>query len=242
MDLIRTLEEDARVEYESHSDSEAEESKKNAQPTKKKLKLNVGRNHEDFDQQFNFFAQEKDDEAQVERDAWAHMAKFLKKKAKTTLDDKIKRVRAQMEMKDESDEEDDLLSEEDLAHDAVKVKEKDANRKKKKAKKAVSKEEEKEPLPGEDWEEADLTNLNEVTFHSMNLSRPILKAVEAMNFVHPTPVQAATVPVALQVINFSNYRSLINCIHQGKGRLRLRGDWNGKNRGLHVANIGAPSS
>ncbi len=27
--------------------------------------------------------------------------------------------------------------------------------------------------------------------------RPLLKAIEAMAFVHPTPVQAATIPIAL---------------------------------------------
>ncbi len=27
------------------------------------------------------------------------------------------------------------------------------------------------------------------SFYSMNLSRPLLKAVEAMGFAHPTPVQ-----------------------------------------------------
>lgn len=31
----------------------------------------------------------------------------------------------------------------------------------------------------------------------MNLSRPLLKAISDMKFVHPTPIQAATIPVAL---------------------------------------------
>lgn len=35
------------------------------------------------------------------------------------------------------------------------------------------------------------------SFYIMNLSRPLLKAISAMNFVHPTPIQAATIPVAL---------------------------------------------
>lgn len=35
------------------------------------------------------------------------------------------------------------------------------------------------------------------SFLSMNLSRPILKAVTNLNFTKPTPIQAATIPVAL---------------------------------------------
>lgn len=35
------------------------------------------------------------------------------------------------------------------------------------------------------------------SFYVMNLSRPLLKAISAMSFIHPTPIQAATIPVAL---------------------------------------------
>lgn len=35
------------------------------------------------------------------------------------------------------------------------------------------------------------------SFVTMNLSRPILKAITALNFTKPTPIQAATIPVAL---------------------------------------------
>lgn len=35
------------------------------------------------------------------------------------------------------------------------------------------------------------------SFMTMNLSRPILKAVTSLNFTKPTPIQAATIPVAL---------------------------------------------
>lgn len=35
------------------------------------------------------------------------------------------------------------------------------------------------------------------SFHEMNLSRPLMKALTAINFVQPTPIQAATVPIAL---------------------------------------------
>ncbi|KAH9644228.1 hypothetical protein HF086_013078, partial [Spodoptera exigua] len=35
------------------------------------------------------------------------------------------------------------------------------------------------------------------SFYMMNLSRPLLKAIGTLNYVHPTPIQAATIPVAL---------------------------------------------
>ena len=35
------------------------------------------------------------------------------------------------------------------------------------------------------------------SFMTMNLSRPILKAITSLNFTKPTPIQAATIPVAL---------------------------------------------
>ncbi|EKM61030.1 uncharacterized protein PHACADRAFT_24252 [Phanerochaete carnosa HHB-10118-sp] len=35
------------------------------------------------------------------------------------------------------------------------------------------------------------------SFMSMNLSRPVLKAIASLNFTKPTPIQAATIPVAL---------------------------------------------
>lgn len=63
------------------------------------------------------------------------------------------------------------------------------------------------------YEEADATTYDEnITFQEMNLSRPLLKvryftivfilripfqAINALNFVYPTPIQARCVPVAL---------------------------------------------
>lgn len=35
------------------------------------------------------------------------------------------------------------------------------------------------------------------SFMTMNLSRPLLKAITSLNFTKPTPIQAATIPVAL---------------------------------------------
>lgn len=40
-------------------------------------------------------------------------------------------------------------------------------------------------------------NTENSSFYQMNLSRPLLKAIGEMKFVHPTPIQASTIPIAL---------------------------------------------
>ena len=50
------------------------------------------------------------------------------------------------------------------------------------------------------------------SFSSMNLSRPLLKAIEEMRFVHPTPIQSATIPVALLG------RDICGCAATGTGK------------------------
>ena len=50
------------------------------------------------------------------------------------------------------------------------------------------------------------------SFATMNLSRPLLKAILEMKFVHPTPIQAATIPVALLG------RDICGCAATGTGK------------------------
>merc|ERR1712212_443327 len=50
------------------------------------------------------------------------------------------------------------------------------------------------------------------TFYSMNLSRPLLKAVDALQWGHPTPIQAATIPTAL------SGRDICGCAATGTGK------------------------
>merc|ERR1719412_2151193 len=50
------------------------------------------------------------------------------------------------------------------------------------------------------------------SFYTMNLSRPLLKAIEELKFVHPTPIQAATIPVALLG------RDICGCAATGTGK------------------------
>ena len=53
---------------------------------------------------------------------------------------------------------------------------------------------------------------DKASFTSMNLSRPLLKAIEELRFIHPTPIQAATIPVALLG------RDICGCAATGTGK------------------------
>lgn len=127
--------------------------------------------------------------------------KYVKRKAKTKTDDKIKKLRKQNsdasieddvkpkeEVEDTGNTSDISLSEDELKHDNIKTKEK------KKTKRVVKE------LNGINddgfFEDVELPD-EHTSFYQMNLSRPLLKAIGEMKFVHPTPIQAATIPLAL---------------------------------------------
>lgn len=42
-----------------------------------------------------------------------------------------------------------------------------------------------------------IPQVSDVDFTDMNLSRPLLKAINSLGFTSPTPIQANTIPVAL---------------------------------------------
>lgn len=129
------------------------------------------------------------------KDSWDDIKKYVKRKAKSKTDDKINKLRAkQTESADEELEQpgedqsmsDISLSEDELKHDKI-----TAKLKNKKKRKLSDREAEEEELVAVD------DNYDNASFHQMNLSRPLLKAISDMRFVHPTPIQAATIPVAL---------------------------------------------
>lgn len=134
--------------------------------------------------------------------------KYVKRKAKTKTDDKIKKLRKQNatadnenDVKVDKDEGESLdhgntsdisLSEDELKHDNIRTKEK------KKAKKAAKEPNNFGSVDNDDgfFEDIELPD-EHTSFYQMNLSRPLLKAIGEMKFVHPTPIQAATIPLAL---------------------------------------------
>ncbi|CAG5134459.1 unnamed protein product, partial [Candidula unifasciata] len=115
----------------------------------------------------------------------------------SSLDDKISKVRLQKlkQKNGKEDNEEDMIvdeeessDEENMTADTVKTKEK-----KKKGKKQGEEEEQVKVQFSESVDSYD----DKITFQDMNLSRPLLKGLSSMNFVKPTPIQAACIPIAL---------------------------------------------
>ncbi|XP_072389207.1 probable ATP-dependent RNA helicase DDX27 [Diabrotica undecimpunctata] len=195
--IIRTIDDDEEVEdLSENSDEEIE-----FQPSKQKT-----RSKEDFDTEFNFVSSVEE----YNKDIWNDLTKYVKRKAKQKTDDKIKKVRGTQADEDQTNNEngtndlvdsDISLSEDELKHDRIKLKEK-----KKKKVKAENDDTE------EFFEEVELNSAEAVSFYQMNLSRPLLKAIAEMKFVHPTPIQSATIPVALLG------RDICGCAATGTGK------------------------
>nr|KAF6471073.1 DEAD-box helicase 27 [Molossus molossus] len=213
--LIGTIGEDDEVPVEPESDSGDEEEGPIVLGRKQKA-LQKNRSA-DFNPDFIFTEKEG-----MYDGSWAVadvMSQLKKKRAATTLDEKIEKVRKKrktedkeaksgkseekeakegsepqeredLQGKDEEDSEDEE-SETDYSSadeniltkaDTVKVKER---KKKKKGQEA-----------GGFFEDASQYDEN-LSFQDMNLSRPLLKAITAMNFKQPTPIQKACIPVGL---------------------------------------------
>ncbi|XP_076762063.1 dead-box helicase Rs1 [Xylocopa sonorina] len=203
-DLIKTIEDDQEVpNYSENSDIEDD-----FQPRKQKRKEN-----KDFDNNFQFV----NDVADYNKDTWNDLSKYIKRKAKSKLDDKIKKIRkgTENEGHNKSDNDSNLdssevrevdnevfLSDDELKKDIFKTREKKGKRKQ------SAKENDEETIDFEEYSNTESYG----TFYQMNLSRPLLKAITTMNFVHPTPIQAATIPVALMG------RDICGCAATGTGK------------------------
>lgn len=169
------------------------------QPTKHKNK-----NKLEFDTNFQFVSSVEE----YNKDSWNDLVKYVKRKAKTKTDDKIKKLRKQNDEEDlklveedQGDVSDISLSDDELKHDNIRIKER-----------KVIKKVEKDGNEGHDefFEDIELPD-EHTSFYQMNLSRPLLKAIGEMKFVHPTPIQAATIPLAL-LGEFCSFNLLIhNC-------------------------------
>merc|ERR1712032_138347 len=99
------------------------------------------------------------------------------------------------------------------------TKEGDAKRKQRKRKKnpeasetGVDIQVERDPDEEDEYFDSAPTYDDTASFYTMNLSRPLLKAIEELRYVHPTPIQAATIPVALLG------RDICGCAATGTGK------------------------
>ncbi|XP_035730261.1 probable ATP-dependent RNA helicase DDX27 [Vespa mandarinia] len=202
-DLIKTIEDDEEVpDFSEKSDEEDD-----FQPRKQKKQ-----EKKDFAMDFEFV----NNTSEYNQDTWNDLNKYIKRKAKSKLDDKINSIRKQKETengnindndnknKTEIYEEDNefSLSEDELKKDAFKTKQRKGKRK------DTTKEQNEETINFEEFTNVD----SYVSFQQMNLSRPLLKAITTMNFVHPTPIQAATIPFALMG------RDICGCAATGTGK------------------------
>ncbi|XP_018419800.1 PREDICTED: probable ATP-dependent RNA helicase DDX27 [Nanorana parkeri] len=201
MDLIRTIHDDEEVPEEPESEEDEQE-----QPiVLGKKKQDKGKRSEDFNAEFVFT--ERDAQGD---DSWVmdDVLKQLKKRSVTSLDEKIESVRKKRKNQDkaekttqQSEKEDDVKSEEEeedenkeseeefsSGEEIVLTKADTLRVKEKKKKKGTGK--------SDFFEDASQFDVN-LTFQDMNLSRPLLKAISALNFTQPTPIQKACIPVGL---------------------------------------------
>ncbi|XP_051932252.1 probable ATP-dependent RNA helicase DDX27 [Hippocampus zosterae] len=225
--LIGTIQDDEQSPEESDSESEHEE-----EPivlNRKKKFGNQSGGARDFNHDFVFGERDALDHG----DDWAMadvMKQLKKKRSLTTLDQKIEKVRKKRkaEEKVSAGEEDSAVKKETAEEEDVKPCDEDTDdedefnsddervltqadtlkEKQRRGRKRKADEEAEVQSFHEDASQFDDT----LSFDDMNLSRPILKAITAMGFKQPTPIQKACVPVGLLG------RDLCACAATGTGK------------------------
>ena len=130
-DLIKTIDDDQEIEVEDDSSDDEDV----AQPKKNKAARQAKK---DFEPEFSFVSSQQD----YMKDTWDDLAKYVKKKARTNLDDKIAKIRNErkedtagdvvLDSSDGSSEEE--ISDDEMVEDRVRVKENDMKRKSRRSK------------------------------------------------------------------------------------------------------------
>lgn len=153
-------------------------------------------------------------------DTWDDLMKFVKKRTRGNVIDKIDKVIKERNKEDidnlASDDEDKAngkstledeieLSDDELKHDNIRTKEKKGKRKKK----YLIEDEEDEKM---EFDEAPAQSGEVNSFYQMNLSRPLMKAIGVLGYTYPTPIQASTIPLALLG------RDVCGCAATGTGK------------------------
>ncbi|XP_067627369.1 probable ATP-dependent RNA helicase DDX27 [Eurosta solidaginis] len=204
-DLITTIEDDAEVEnFSADSDAEVE-----YQPTKLRHKKEA-----DFEKGFQFVSSVKE----YNKDTWDDLMKYVKRKARTKTDDKIKarlkKREAQERSKQAVDREDDEipLSDDELKHDNLRLREKKPTKNKKKKAGINSDGEAEEEGEKMQFDEAIESNESITSFYQVNLSRPLMRAIGVLGYIYPTPIQSSTIPIALLG------RDICGCAATGTGK------------------------
>lgn len=154
-------------------------------------------------------------------DTWDDLImKYARRKAHTKTDDKIKEIVENREKALEaeehvSDNDEIQLSDDELKHDNLRLKEKKlTKRARKQATEVVdeaanaTEDEDEDPNFFEHATDGDQVN----SFYQMNLSRPLMKAIGHLGYIYPTPIQATTIPIALLG------RDVCGCAATGTGK------------------------
>ena len=137
--------------------------------------------------------------------------KFVKKRTRGNVEGKIAKViksrtNGEEVESDEGPDDEIELSDDELKHDNLRVKEK----KGRKRKYLKGEPEEDEKI---EFDSAPQLADGEVnSFYQMNLSRPLMKSIGVLGFTHPTPIQAQTIPLALLG------RDICGCAATGTGK------------------------
>ncbi|XP_048001030.1 probable ATP-dependent RNA helicase DDX27 isoform X1 [Leguminivora glycinivorella] len=194
--FIKTINDGEEVEdFSEESDVEIE-----YQPSKQKVKKKA-----DFNPKFQFVSSVEE----YNKNTWDDLQKYVRRNVKRTIDEKIERRRAQAKVTgsagdidtDEEDKDSDVdeleISDDELKKDEIKTKEKKLTKKQKLKQDLKDDGEGAQIEYDSDFFEEPPPYDEQASFYMMNLSRPLLKAIGTLNYVHPTPIQAATIPVAL---------------------------------------------
>lgn len=207
--FVGTINDDEELKFDDETSESDEEQVVPLTKQKKKLKRKT-----DFDHNFQFDFTLKDESSFDADFALRHAKK--KKLEVTSLDDKISKIRTEKKKsiandKDKSVENEDWAENNDSSEEdsAEEINVADIVRDKTKKKKKSKRQEDEEKVKFDE----DIDSYDEdLTFQNMNLSRPILKALSAMKFDKPMPIQAATIPIALMG------RDICACAVTGSGK------------------------
>ncbi|CAL4068103.1 unnamed protein product [Meganyctiphanes norvegica] len=222
-----TINSDDEIDNFSEEDSESDDETKH-----KKKKTNKGT---DFFGDFKFVDSSKD----YQRDTWDDVMQYMKPKNSVDIDVKIAKHRQEQKEKrkqkklakkngkeikkeegeKESSEDEWTEDEDDEDYEDMSDKVKRNERAEKIKEKQKERGKQRKKLPEEIQEEEDMQYFDDappidtsISFQEMNLSRPLLKAVSEVGYDNPTPIQAATIPVALQG------RDVCGCASTGTGK------------------------
>lgn len=169
---------------------------------------------EEFNNNFEFVSSI----TEYNHDTWDDLMKYVKRKARTKTEDKIAdAIKNRSDDNDLNEHDEDAedeneinLSDDELKHDNLRLKEK---RKKKQKKDLLNvPDADDESVDDKDFfEEADENDCVQ-SFDQMNLSRQLMRAIGVLGYTYPTPIQAATIPIAL------TNRDICGCAATGTGK------------------------